>query len=63
MKKKKTKQDITNEDIQRALEKFNKAGGLIKTLPAQYVPSRVMTAGKGIYEKVEKFPAKVDHAG
>lgn len=63
MKKKKSKQEVTHEDIQRALEKFHRSGGLIKKLPDELVPFRVMAEGKGIYENVEEFLAKVDHTG
>lgn len=63
MKKKTTKQEITHKDIQKALEKFNKSGGLIKKLPDQHAPSRVIAAGKGIYETVEEFLAKADYTG
>ena len=63
MKKKKTKHEITHEDIRKALEKFNKAGGLIKKLPDEHTPSRVIASEKGIYEDVEEFLAKVDLTG
>ena len=63
MKKKKTKKEITHEDIQRALENFYKSGGLIKKLPDEHAPSRVMAEGLGIYENAEEFLVKVDHAG
>lgn len=63
MKKKNAKQEVTHEDIQRALEKFNNSGGLIKKLPDEYAPARVIAAGTGVYENVEEFLAKVDHTG
>ena len=63
MKKKTTKKEVTHEEIRKALEKFNKAGGLIKKLPDEYAPSRVIASGKGIYENVEEFLANVDQAG
>ena len=60
MKKKTRKQEISHEDIQKALEKFNKMGGLIKKLPDEHAPSRMIAAGKGVYENVEEFLANVD---
>lgn len=63
MKKKKAKQEVTHEDIKRALENFSKSGGLIKKLPDEYAPSRVMPEGTGVYENVAEFLAKVDHTG
>ncbi len=62
MSKKKTKKEITHEEIRKALEKFNKAGGLIKKLPDEYAPSRVIASGMGIYENVEEFLTRVDLA-
>ena len=63
MKKKTVKQEITHEDIQKALEKFHQSGGLIKKQPDQYAPSRVIVSGMGIYEHREAFLAKVDPTG
>ena len=63
MKKKKEKKEVTREDIQKALEKFNKAGGLIKKLPSLHAPSRVMAAGKAIHENVQALLAMMDYAG
>ena len=60
MKSKTGKKEITKLDIQIALKKFNNSGGLIKKLPDQKVPSRVIASGRGIYENVEEFLAKVD---
>ena len=54
------KKQITQADIQAALEKFKRTGGLIRRLPAQVVPARTIASGKGIYENVEEFLAKVE---
>ncbi len=54
------KKQITQADIQAALEKFKRAGGLIRQPPAQVAPARTIASGKGIYENVEEFPAKVE---
>lgn len=56
------KKQITQADIQAALEKFKRAGGLIRRLPAQVAPARTIARGKGIYENVEEFLAKVEGA-
>lgn len=54
------KKQITQPHIQAALEKFKRAGGLIRRLPAQVAPARTIASGKGIYEDVEEFLAKVE---
>ncbi len=56
------KKQITQADIQAALEKFKRAGGLIRRLPPQVAPARSIASGKGIYENVEEFLAKVESA-
>ena len=45
---------ITEEEIQKALNKFQDSGGLIKRLPEQIVPQRALVGAKyGVYEYVE----------
>ena len=54
------KKQITQADIQAALEKFKRAGRLIRRLPAQVAPARTIASGKGIHGNVEEFLAKVE---
>ena len=51
---------ITQADIQAALEKFKRAGGLIRRVPPQVAPARTIASGKGVYENVAGFMAKVE---
>ncbi len=47
------KKTITEEEIQQALGKFLREGGLIKHLPDEVVTPNLMVGGKwGIYEPV-----------
>ncbi|MCZ6472180.1 MAG: hypothetical protein O7A08_00445 [SAR324 cluster bacterium] len=44
---------ITEEDVQKALQKFLKTGGLIKHLPDQIAPRNILVGAKfGIFEPV-----------
>jgi hypothetical protein len=44
---------ITEEDVQKALQKFLRDGGLIKRLPDEVVPPNLMVGAKwGMYEPV-----------
>ncbi len=47
------KKTITEEEIQQALSKFLREGGLIKRLPDEVVTPNLMVGGRwGIYEPV-----------
>ena len=49
----KTKKVITVEDIQKALQKFVKEGGLIRKLPDEVVSKNVLVGARfAIYEQV-----------
>ena len=49
----KTNKVITEEDVQKALRKFVKEGGLIKKLPDEMVSKNVLVGAKfAIYEQV-----------
>ncbi len=49
----KTNKVITEEDVQKALQKFVKEGGLIKKLPDEVVSKNVLVGAKfAIYEQV-----------
>ena len=49
----KTNKVITEEDIQKALQKFVKDGGLIKKLPDEVISKNPLVGAKfGIYEQV-----------
>ncbi len=56
------KKQIMQADIQAALEKFRRAGGLIRRIPPQVAPALASGTGKGIYENVEEFLAKAEGA-
>ena len=59
MSSKKTK--ITDEEIQRALKKFEEKGGLIKRLPDQVAPSGNQVGGKfAMFETVGDGQYQVD---
>ena len=48
-----SKAPITDEEIQQALRKFLKEGGLIKNLPDEVVPRNLMVGAKwGMFEPV-----------
>ena len=45
--------NISHEDVQRALRSFQERGGLIRTLPAQLAPDRLLVGARhGLYEPV-----------
>ncbi len=45
--------NISHEDVQRALRIFKARGGLIRTLPAQHAPDRLLVGARhGLYEPV-----------
>ena len=49
----KNKKLITEEDVQKALSKFEKDGGLIKQLPDQVTPRNTLVGARwGVYEVV-----------
>ena len=49
----KTNKVITEEDVQKALQKFVKKGGLIKKLPDELISKNPLVGAKfGIYEQV-----------
>ena len=49
----KNKKLITEEDVQNALHKFVKDGGLIKHLPDQVTPGNTLVGARwGVYEVV-----------
>jgi len=49
---------ISHEDVQRALRKFQAGGGLIRTLPAQQAPARLLVGARhGLYEPVLEITA------
>ena len=49
----KKKSAVSEEEIQQALAKFLRRGGLINQLPDQFVPRNLMVGGKwGMYEPV-----------
>jgi len=49
----KSRQPITESDIQKAIGKFLREGGLIKHLPDEIVPSHTLVGQKwGMYETV-----------
>ena len=49
----KTRQPITEIDVQKAIKKFLHEGGLIKHLPDEIVPPNMMVGQKwGMYESV-----------
>ena len=49
----KSRQPITEYDVQNAINKFLREGGLIKHLPDEIVPPNVMVGQKwGMYESV-----------
>ncbi len=50
---KEKKKTITEEEVQAALNKFLRAGGLIKRLPNQVVPRNTLVGARwGMYEIV-----------
>ena len=49
----KKKSIVTEEEIQQALDKFKKRGGLIKKLPAEVTPRNTLVGAKwGMYEPI-----------
>lgn len=49
----KNKKVITEEDVQKALNKFVKDGGLIRQLPDQVTPRNLLVGARwGVYEVV-----------
>ena len=54
------KKPIMQADIQSALMKFINSGGLIKHLPDQLVPSRIIASDREIYEKMEEIAATME---
>ena len=53
MKKSNKKPSLVHADVAKAIQKFQKQGGLIKRLPDQVVPKGVMVGGKfAVYESV-----------
>lgn len=49
----KNKKVITEEDVQKALNKFVKDGGLIRQLPDQVAPRNLLVGARwGVYEVV-----------
>ncbi len=49
----KNRKSISEEEIQKALRKFLREGGLIKHLPDEVVPANTMVGSKwGMYELV-----------
>jgi hypothetical protein len=53
MKKSNKKPGLMHADVAKAIQKFQKHGGLIKRLPDQVVPKGVMVGGKfAVYESV-----------
>ena len=49
----KDKKSITEAEVQNALQKFIRGGGLINHLPDEVAPRNLMVGGKwGIYEPV-----------
>jgi hypothetical protein len=53
------KPGITEDDIQTALRRFTRKGGLIRRLPPQVAPARVTAPGRGCYDTVEAIIAKM----
>lgn len=50
---KQSKKIITEDQIRRALHKFRRRGGLIRTLPPQVVPERRLVGSQhGAYESL-----------
>ena len=60
----KNKKLITEEDVQKALSKFEKDGGLIKQLPDQVAPRNTLVGARwGVYEVVSgTAPSSTDMA-
>lgn len=51
MKSRKNKPTITQDEVQKALLRFKKEGGLIKKLPDQIAPANTFVGGKwAMYE-------------
>ena len=49
----KSKVEVTQEEIQRALKKFTEKGGLINKLPDEIAPRNALVGGKwGMFEGV-----------
>ena len=58
------KVQIREEDIQKALKKFQESGGLIKRLPDQINPNRSLVGAKyGVYEAVEDTSTPAEMVG
>ncbi|HKI98929.1 MAG TPA: hypothetical protein VKB51_10685 [bacterium] len=52
---KKNKAVVTEQDIQQALEKFKKQGGLVKRLPDEVVPAHNLVGAKwSMYETIQE---------